>query len=248
MLLDVNTDNWTECVNIEVDGNGNVLHSWNLADIITAEMTAAGEIASDFVRPAPNDWFHNNAATYRPSDDSIIVSAREDFVMGIDYSTGAIKWILGDTTKKWHTYPSLAKYTLQTPGATVPPIGQHAVSVYRDRLLLFDDGAPSNFSGNVPKGGSRTYSVLRKYLIDLPNKTATEIWNYNPTPQLDAMFCSSVYEDGSECYLADYATTNPCTVLGLDPSGAKVFDYRYPNNGCGTSWNAQPIHFENLRF
>jgi Arylsulfotransferase (ASST). len=30
----------------------------------------------------------------------VIVSSRENFVIAIDYETGAIKWILGDPTKK----------------------------------------------------------------------------------------------------------------------------------------------------
>ena len=249
IIIDVNTQQWTECVNIEVDGAGNVLHSWNLADIIAAAMTAGGDVASvaNFVKSQPNDWFHNNAATYRPSDNSMIMSSRENFVICIDYSTGAIKWILGDPTKQWHQYPSLSQYALTPLGTTVPPIGQHGVSIYRDRLLLFDDGA--NSQNHTPAGASRSYSVLRKYAVDAVNKTANEIWEYNAGQSIYSPFCSSVYEDGSQSYLANYSNSNPTILMGFDPTGAKVFDYRYPTLAfCGTSWNATPIHLENLRF
>jgi len=99
MILDVDTVNQTESVNLEVDAAGNVLRTWNLANIISAAMIAGGDDPSQFVHPAPTDWFHNNATTYRSSDNSLIVSSRENFVIALDYDSGNIKWILGDPTK-----------------------------------------------------------------------------------------------------------------------------------------------------
>ena len=43
MILDVDTAENTECVNHEVDAAGNVLKTWNLADIISAAMIAGGD-------------------------------------------------------------------------------------------------------------------------------------------------------------------------------------------------------------
>ena len=71
-------------------------------------------IRAAFVRRG-QDWFHNNAVTYRASDDSLIVSSRENFVIALDYQSGAIKWILGDSTKAWYQYPSLRQYALTVP-------------------------------------------------------------------------------------------------------------------------------------
>ena len=65
LILDVDTAAQIEAVNMEIDGLGNILKTWNLADIITAAMTAGGDDPTQFVKPAPNDWFHNNAATYK---------------------------------------------------------------------------------------------------------------------------------------------------------------------------------------
>ena len=61
MILDVDTVDQTESVNLEVDAAGNVLRAWNLADIISAAMTAGGDDPRQFVHPTPIDWFHNNA-------------------------------------------------------------------------------------------------------------------------------------------------------------------------------------------
>ena len=52
------------------------------------------------------------ALYYNRADDSLIVSSRENFVICLDYETQAIKWILGDPTKKWYQFPSLRTFAL----------------------------------------------------------------------------------------------------------------------------------------
>ena len=249
LIMDVDTVEQTESVNIEVDKDGNVLKTWNLADIIRSAMIAGGDNPNQFVKNAPIDWFHNNATAYRAADNSLIVSSRENFVIAIDYDSGAIKWILGDATKKWHQFASLRAFELSLGPDTLPPIGQHAVSMPGDQLLLFDDGAASSYQ--VPPGENRTYSAPRKYALDLVNRTATEIWHYLPMPSIYSPFCSSVYEDATDNYLIDYTLGGPYVftgIVGLDQSGNKAFDYRYDElDFCGTAWNASIIHWENLQ-
>lgn len=105
ILLEINTSAWEESITMEVDASGTILKMWNLADILSAAMTAGGDDPSQFVQPAPTDWFHENAAAYRKSDNTLIVSSRENFVIGIDYDTSAIKWILGDPTNGINSSP-----------------------------------------------------------------------------------------------------------------------------------------------
>ena len=247
ILTEADTTTQIESVIIEVNGAGGIIKRWDFADIISAAMTAGGDDPSGFVRPnnvLHGDWFHNNAATYRSSDNTLIVSSRENFVIAVDYDTKAIKWILGDTTKKWYQYPSLRSYALNLGPNTVAPIGEHGLSMYRDRLLLFDNGTPSQHQ--IPVGAQRTFNAARKYSIDTTGQTATEIWNYSPGSSPYSPYCSSVYEDGSRNFLAAYAQVT--ALVGLDSSGNKAFDYRYAPSGCNTIYNAIPIHLENLRF
>lgn len=248
MILDVDTVAETESVNLEVDAAGHVLRTWNLANIISATMIAGGDDPSQFVYPSPNDWFHNNACAYRGSDNSLIVSSRENFVIALDYDSGTIKWILGDPTKHWYQFPSLRAFALSLAPGTLPPIGQHALSMPGDRLLLFDDGAGSNFQ--QPPGETRTYSAPRKYQIDLGAFEVTEIWHYYADPSVYSPFCSSVYEDAPDNYLIDYTLGGPFIytgVVGLDASGNVAFNYQYDElDACGTAWNAIQIHWENL--
>jgi hypothetical protein len=76
ILLEADTNDLYESVIMEVDLSGALLKTWDLAEIISAAMVAGGDDPSQFVYPAPTDWFHNNAATYNRADDSLIVSSR----------------------------------------------------------------------------------------------------------------------------------------------------------------------------
>jgi len=254
MILEADTTTQFESFVMEVDLAGNVIKTWDLAQIITDVMVAGGDDPSQFVYPSPTDWFHNNAVTYNRADDSVLVSSRENFIIAIDYETGAVRWILGDPTKKWHEFPSLAQLALNAAPNSLVPIGQHATSIAFDQnLLLFDNGTPSSFQ--MPPGLLRDYASPRKYSLALDTATATETWNFEMDQSINSPFCGSVYEDAPLNYLVDYAivggfaTQNPTAqLLGLDATGKTIFYYEYPTVGCDTAYNSGPVHFENTRF
>lgn len=245
----VNIDSTVE----EMDSAGQVTGTWDLANLIATYMRSQGDDPTAFVRPGV-DWFHLNASAYDPRDDSIIVSSRENFVMKIDYATGRPVWILGDPTKYWYTFPSLrAKALTLAPGGLVP-IGQHAVSITSDGLLmLFNDGAPSDhMPAGAPAGTGRAYAAVSAYSIDSATMTATEAWDFDYGESISSPYCSSAYDAGDGSVLVDYALAAGSTtarLVGLDPSHQVVFDFSYPNDptGCFTSWNAVPVPLGNLR-
>jgi arylsulfate sulfotransferase len=256
VLIEPDTTSFFESIILEVDSSdGTVLRTFNMAAIISAAMVAGGDDPSQFVFPTPDDWFHNNGATYNRADDSLIISSRENFLICIDYNTTAIKWILGDPAKKWHQFPSLRKFALTVPGGTLPPIGQHAPSITFDQgVLLHDNGQNSLFQ--FPPGIQREFASPRKYSLDLANNVATEVWNFEMNQSIHSPFCSSVYEDAPFNYLIDYAIVNGglpgrptfAQLLGLDSGGEKIFYYQYPTMGCNTAYNSFPIHLENTKF
>jgi len=255
VILEAITASYFESFVLEVDAHsGAVLKTWNLADIISAAMRAGGDDPNQFVYPAPNDWFHLNAVAYNRADDSLIVSSREDFLICLDYDTGAIKWILGDPTKKWYQFPSLRQYALTLTSGGLPPIGQHAISVTFDQnILVFDNGQNSIFQ--VPPGEQRSYSSPRKYMLDLNAKTATEIWNFDLGQSLWCPYCGSVYEDAPFNYLINFTFIDGVTSnslaqwIGLSSDGEMAFRYQYQSApGCLVSFNAIPLHLENTKF
>ena len=235
----------------EITSTGSVLMRWSLGDLLSQYMSSHGDDPSTFVRPG-TDWFHINATTYDPRDDSLIVSSRENFVIKLDYATGAPIWILGDPTKYWYTFPSLRQLALTVADGGFYPIGQHATSITDDGLLMvFNDGTASdNQPSGAPAGQSRSYAVVSAYDIDPVAMTAQETWRYEHQPDLDSSYCSSSYEAGGS-YLVNYAlAANGTTVrvIGLDPNRQVVFDISYPTSGCQTSWNAIPVPFDDLQF
>ena len=163
LLLEPDTTSYYESTIQEVDGNdGHVLKTFNMANIISAAMIAGGDDPSLFVFPTPTDWFHNNGVAYNRADDSLIISSRENFLICLDYNTSAIKWILGDPTKKWYQFPSLRKFAFTLAPGSLPPIGQHSPSITFDQgLMVFDNGQNSLFQ--MPPGNQRTYASPRKY-------------------------------------------------------------------------------------
>ncbi len=252
IVLEADTNNYTESVNLEVDAAGNVLKTWNLAHIVSAAMVAGGDDPDQFVYKQPDDWFHNNATAYRRSDDSIIVSSRENFVIGLDYDSLKIKWILGDETKHWFEFSSLAQFSLNLADGGLPPIGQHAVSVTLDNnVLMMDNGRNSIFQ--MPPGVDRKPSLPRKYSIDVAALTALELNDYPADDGIYTQFCGSSYEDDKNNFLTDYAFVTIADgmvahILGYDATGEEVFHYMYESGGCSTAYNSLPIHLESTKF
>ena len=255
IILDANTTTYFNSVNIEVDASGRVLKQWNLAAIISAAMRAGGDDPSQFVHPTPTDWFHNNGAAYNRADDSVIISSRENFLICLDYETSAIKWILGDPTKKWYQFPSLKKFALTLAPGSLPPIGQHAPQITFDQNLLVLDNGEHSFLQS-PYGAQREYASPRKYSLDLARKTATEVWNYPRNESIHCPFCGSAYEDAPHNYLIDYSVVNDglpgvpifAQLLGLSAAGETIFFYSYPATNCGKIYRALPIHLEDTKF
>jgi hypothetical protein len=231
--------------------SGSVLKEWGFSSIVRNHMTNGGDDPSLFVRPR-FDWFHTNAAAYDPRYNSLIVSAREHFVMNIDYETGAIRWLLGEPSKYWWSFPSLRAKALTITGDGLYPIGQHAVSITSDGLLLlFNAGNGSDNQPGGVRGLERNYSAVSAYRIDAQNMTATEVWRFDYDQSVYSDHCSSVYESPGQSFLISYARAEEklkARLVGLNSQHQVVFDFQYDSNGCGTSWNAVPITLQNMRF
>ena len=228
-----------------------ILQTFDMADILTAYMTKNGDDPTAFVRPG-KDWFHINASVYDPSDDSIIVSSREDFLIKLDYQTKDIKWILGDPTKYWYTFPSLRAKALTLAAGGDYPIGQHGVSITTDGyVMVFNDGFGSiNQPAGEPAGITRTFSEVSAYSINPTAMTANQVWKFDYGQSIYSEICGSIYEASGNTYLVDFANSDKLTharLVGLDSSHNVVFDFQYDQpQPCGAGWNAIPIDLENL--
>jgi arylsulfate sulfotransferase len=234
----------------EVSASGRVLKQWDMGAILRRTMQAGGDSSASFVRDDV-DWFHMNSAIYSAADDSLLVSSRENFVVKLDYETGAIKWILGDRTKYWYAgFPSLRALALNLTSGNAP-IGQHSLSITADgTLLLFNNGLGSlnNPPGTSP-GASRLFSFPSRYAIDEQARTAREVWQFQADPAIYSEICSSVYEGSAGKYLVAYSVADRLTharLVGVDAAGTVAFDFEYPTTLCYAAFMAEPVRFESL--
>jgi hypothetical protein len=241
----------TQSTIVEMTPVGHIIRTWDFAQILTDYMTAHGDNAALFVRP-PANWFHANSALYDPSDNSLIVSSREQFVIKVDYDTQAIKWIFGDPTKFWYTFPSLRALGVTLTNSKFYPIGQHRVTFSSTGALeLFNNGFQSaNMPKGDPAGRSRPYSAVNAYTIDPVQFTAREVYRYDHGQTLKSKVCGSAYESYSHSQLIDFPAADNGThahIVGLDGNQNVAFEYQYNNKSCATAWNTIMFPFENFQ-
>jgi hypothetical protein len=228
-----------------------VLQTFDMADIIGSYMRKNGDDPSAFVRPG-NDWFHLNASVWDPSDDSVIVSSRENFLIKVDFQTRNIIWIFGDPTKYWYTFPSLRAKALTLDPDGDYPIGQHAVSITSDgNLMVFNDGlASEDQPAGASPGISRAYSEVNVYSVNSAALTAHQEWSFQDGQSIFSPLCGSSYEGPGKSYLVDFATAvydTQARLVGLDSNHNVVFDFQYASPGvCTAAWNAIQIDLDSM--
>lgn len=235
----------------EVDHTGLIKKEWDIGKLLRDYMIGEGDDPSNFIRDGV-DWFHMNAATYSPDDDTIIVSSRENFVIKIDYDTGNVIWVLGDENKYWFSYPSLQRLSVSLNGGD-KPIGQHAVSISRSgQLMFFNNGYNSiNQPIGAPTGINLTSSQVEIINIDNQLKHGEVTWQFDDGIYSDV--CSSAYENesGNQILINFAAADNrkKAVVMGVDKQKNKLFQYSLSSpQPCATSWNAEIVPLQNIRF
>lgn len=167
-----NEDGTVEDYIVELDRQtgGEVKH-FDLKDILS--MTdGANENSTSY------DWFHNNSVWYDEDTNSITLSGRHiDAVVNIDYDTGNINWILGDSTNWSEEYQ---KYFFTPVGNDFEwQWSQHAAMITPEGyVFLFDNG--NNKSKNEAEYVEATDSYSRgvMYKIDTEKMTIEEVWEY----------------------------------------------------------------------
>ena len=157
---------------VEVDINaGKIIKTWDLKDILNMD-DGKSENWVDY------DWFHNNSVWYDEATNSITLSGRhQDAVINIDYDTGELNWIIGDSTNWSEEYQ---KYFFTPVGDDFEwQWSQHAAMITPEGyVFILDNG--NNKSKNkeeyVPAKDSYTRGVM--YKIDTDNMTIEQIWEY----------------------------------------------------------------------
>lgn len=155
------------------------------------------------------DWLHVNAVWYVPSDNSILVSGRQqDAVFKVSLDTKQVVWILSDPNDIW---PDNLKDKLLTPLAGDKDFeyqyGQHAVmQLPNGDIFLFDNGDYRSKDPATAMPSDKSYSRAVIYRVNEQAKTVEQIWEYGKERgnELYSPYICDVDYLGEGHYLIDF--------------------------------------------
>lgn len=157
---------------VEIDRNtGEVVKTFDLKDLLNME-DGKSENWSNY------DWFHNNAVWYDENTNSITLSGRhQDAVINIDYSTGELNWIIGDSTNWSSDYQ---KYFFKPIGEDFEwQWSQHAAMITPEGyVFILDNGNNKSKLEEEYVDASNSYTRGVMYEIDTEKMTIKQVWEY----------------------------------------------------------------------
>lgn len=154
---------------------GTNIRTFNMYDIIST-------IDSNLIGDTEPAWAWLNGVYYDKNTNELIISFRNrNSVVALDYDSGNIKWILGDS-KYWSS--AFDKYILKGVGSDfIYPMGQHSPSIDANHnLSLFNNGYNAYKEETHTCGyfrNSASYAMV--YKIDEENMTAEVTYKFGGT-------------------------------------------------------------------
>lgn len=160
------------------------------------------------------DWFHQNAVDYDKTDNTIMISGRnQDMIMKLNYKTNKIIWIYSGKSKS--SWPKKYRSKLLTPtkGTTITG-GQHGLyQLSKDKngenIILYDNNIDVT-NGNKKTSGK--YSQAVQYHINTKKMTIDQTWAYGKS-------------------LGKGNFTNIIGYAERESNGNTLIDFGFKNNG-----------------
>lgn len=158
--------------------NSAILNTWPLIDLLDPYRLTY--LTFEFATQFGIDIQHANAVLEDPSDNSLIVSLREQNAVVKFTRSGQIKWILGPPAR-WTT--AFQKYLLTPVGQRFEwSYGQHGPQLTpQGTIVLYDDG---NYRGSpfaAAVADRNNYSRAVEYRIDETNMSVSQVWDSGKT-------------------------------------------------------------------
>ena len=167
-----NEDGTVEDYIVEIDRkNGNIVKSFDLKDILNMEDGQSENWTA-------YDWFHNNSVWYDKKTNSITLSGRhQDAVINIDYKSGKLNWIIGDSANWSKEYQ---KYFFKPIGNNFEwQWSQHAAMVTPEGyIFILDNGNNKSKDKKKYVAAENSYTRGVMYKINTNNMTIEQIWQY----------------------------------------------------------------------
>lgn len=242
-----NGKNTKEDYIIEIDrSTKDIVKVWDFKQLLDEDRNALG----DWGEESPVDWIHINAVVYSESDNSIIVSGRNQGLAKVDYDDN-VKWILaphmdwGQNRKGQDCNAFLLTalnsaneaYSLDVQNGNTTATDfdwswyQHAPFLMPNgNLMVFDNGLNRNFDSSAEE-----YSRAVEYAIDEGNMTLRQVWQYGKNR-------------GQETYASVLSDVDYLPVTGniLFCPGYKVFNEADVDGGrvIEVDYKSKEVYFE----
>ena len=219
--------------------SGEIVRVWDFRQVL--------DVSRQTYEQEVEDWLHMNAVWYDESDDTLIVSGRNQGVVKVT-AENELVWILAPHKGWGRAGPAgngfdTSEYLLTAVDANGNPYaepvqqgdesaadfgwtwGQHAPMVLPNgNLFVFDNGRKRNFSEEGP-----TFSRGVEYEIDEEAMTVKQVWQYGEA-RGDA-FYSPIISDVDYLPQTDNRLIMPGIInsFGEPPAYALVTEVTYPN-------------------
>ena len=157
---------------VELDRTtGNIVKTFDLKDVLPMEEGKSENWIN-------YDWFHNNSVWYDESTNSITLSGRhQDAVINIDYESGELNWIIGDSTNWSEEYQ---KYFFTPVGDDFEwQWSQNAAMITPEGyVFILDNGNNKSKVKEEYVSAEDSYTRGVMYKIDTDEMTIEQVWEY----------------------------------------------------------------------
>ena len=216
---------------VELDRDtGEVVKTFDLKDILNME-DGKSENWIEY------DWFHNNSVWYDEETNSITLSGRhQDAVINIDYDSGDLNWIIGDSTNWSEEYQ---KYFFTPVGDDFEwQWSQHAAMITPEGyVFIFDNGNNKSKKEDEYVPAEDSYSRGVMYKIDTEEMTIEQVFEYGKergsefySPYIsDVDYLESehyIIHSGGIVYVDGKNSNQPAGISGADRLESDTVEYK----------------------
>ncbi|MQS76191.1 aryl-sulfate sulfotransferase [Lactobacillus halodurans] len=182
------------------------------------------------------DWFHQNAVDYDKTDNTIMISGRnQDMIMKLNYKTNKIIWIYSGKSKSSWPKKYRSKILTPTKGTTITG-GQHGLyqlnkTADGENIILYDNNIDVT---NGDKKTSGKYSQAVQYHVNEKKMTIDQKWSYGKNLG-KANFTNIIgyaERESNGNTLIDFGYKNKgkeSNIIEVDPEGNQVFNVTIKN-------------------
>ena len=216
---------------VELDREtGEVVKTFDLKDVLNME-DGKSENWIEY------DWFHNNSVWYDEETNSITLSGRhQDAVINIDYDSGDLNWIIGDSTNWSEEYQ---KYFFTPVGDDFEwQWSQHAAMITPEGyVFIFDNGNNKSKKEDEYVSAEDSYSRGVMYKIDTEEMTIEQVFEYGKergsefySPYIsDVDYLESehyIIHSGGIVYVDGKNSNQPAGISGADRLVSDTVEYK----------------------